>query len=201
MTSFFDKNFKGTGGNMTKKAIGFTVVLISLLMAVPLSAKGPATGKNSRSLGSLTGEEIWHITYMREEEKLARDVYLTLYELYPAPIFDNISASEQRHMDALERLIEKYKLEDPVKNDTVGAFTNPDFTDLYLYLTSVEKGALGYCDALQAGIDIEELDIEDIEIALKDVKARDVTRVLNNLLNGSYNHLNAFTSRYEANCE
>jgi hypothetical protein len=30
---------------MTKKAIGFTVVLISLIMAVPLIAKGPGAGK------------------------------------------------------------------------------------------------------------------------------------------------------------
>ena len=61
------------------------VVLISLLMAVPLSAKGPATGRNGRSPGILTGEEIWHITYMSEEEKIARDIYLTLYEKYEAP--------------------------------------------------------------------------------------------------------------------
>ena len=183
---------------MTKKAIGFTVVLISLLMAVPLSAKGPAAGKNGRSAGTLTPEEIHHIRYMREEEKLARDVYLTLYEVYQAPIFGNISESEQRHMDALERLIEKYELEDPVTNDTVGAFTNPVFADFYLAVLSlVEKGALGYCDALQVGIDIEVLDIGDIENALDDpnVVARDVNRVSNNLLNGSYNHLNAFTSQ------
>ena len=181
---------------MTKKAIGFTVVLISLIMAVPLSAKGPAAGKNGRSPGNLTIEEIEHITYMREEEKLARDVYLTLYELYPAPIFDNISASEQRHMDALERLIEKYKLEDSVKDDTVGKFTNPVFTALYKKL--VEDGQLSYCDALQVGIAIEELDIDDIDIALIDVEAQDVARVLNNLLSGSYNHLSAFTNRSEA---
>ena len=185
---------------MTKKAIGFTVVLISLLMAVPLSAKGPAAGKNGRSPGILTDKEIAHITYMREEEKLARDVYLTLYEIYEASIFANISESEQRHMDALERLIDKYGLEDPVDDDTVGNFTNPVFTKLYMEL--VEKEEMGYCDALQVGIDIEVLDIGDIEIALNDVAARDVTRVLNNLLNGSYNHLNAFTSQYNAdNCE
>ena len=181
---------------MTKKAIGFTVVLISLIMALPLSAKGPAAGKNGQSLGTLTDREIEHLTYIREEEKLARDVYLTLYKSYQVPIFDNISESEQRHMDAIKRLIDKYGLKDPVEDDTVGNFTNPVFTELYEEL--VEKGEASYCDALQVGIDIEVLDIEDIEIALNDVEARDVTRVLNNLLSGSYNHLNAFTSQYEA---
>jgi len=186
---------------MTKKAIGFTVVLISLIMAVPLSAKGPATGKNGRSLGTLTNREIQQITYMREEEKLARDVYLTLYEEFNAPIFANISESEQRHMDAIKRLIDKHDVKDPVEDDTVGKFTNPVFAGLYIKL--VGKGEVSYCDALQAGIDIEVLDIEDIEYALmNDVEARDVTRVFNNLLNGSYNHLNAFTSQYKANnCE
>lgn len=86
---------------MTKKAIGFTVVLISLIMAVPLSAKGSGAGKNGQSLGTLEEKEIEHITYIREEEKLARDVYLTLYELYQASIFENISESEQRHNDIL----------------------------------------------------------------------------------------------------
>jgi hypothetical protein len=105
-------------------------------------------------------------------------------------------------MDALERLIEKYGLNDPVKNDTMGAFPVPktdkatNFNELYDDL--VDLGKSSYCGALQAGIDIEELDIEDIEIALNEVKAQDVNRVLNNLLSGSYNHLNAFSSRYEA---
>ena len=121
---------------MTKKAIGFTVVLISLLMAVPLSAKGPAAGKNGRSLGTLTDKEIEHITYIREEEKLARDVYLTLYEEYEAPIFANISESEQRHMDAIKRLIDKHGLEDPVEDDTVGKFTNPVLSARFIHKIS-----------------------------------------------------------------
>ena len=184
---------------MPKKAIGFIVVLMSLIMVVPLSAKGPGAGKNRRPIPTLTPIEIEHITYMREEEKLARDVYLTLYDEYKARIFRKISRSEQRHMNALKKLIDKYGLVDPVEDDIRGSFTNPIFTKLYNDL--VEKGETSYCDALQVGIDIEELDIEDIELALNDVEARDVTRILNNLLNGSYNHLNAFTRQYEANCD
>jgi hypothetical protein len=160
------------------------------------ASRGAATGENIQASETLKQGEIDHITYLREEEKLARDVYLTLYRLYEEPIFANISESEQRHMDALKRLIDKYGLEDPVVDDTVGKFTNPDFTGLYE--TLVGEGETSYCDALQVGIDIENLDIEDIESMLIDVETQDVNRVLNNLLNGSYNHLNAFTSRYEA---
>jgi len=191
---------------MTKKAIGFMVVFIALVMAVPVSAQGPAAGKNGQSQGALTRDEIDHITYMREEEKLARDVYLTLSEEWEAPIFANISESEQRHMDALENLIIKYDLVDPVKDLGVGEFpipdpeTDTDFAQLYADL--VKQGQESYCDALQVGIDIEELDIDDIQAALRDVKAKDVRRVLYNLLSGSENHLDAFTSQYKsAGCD
>ena len=184
---------------MTKKSMGIIVVFISLLMAVSLSAKGPQGGINGQSLGNLTDKEIEHITYIRQEEKLARDVYSTLNEKYEAPIFANISESEQRHMDALKKLIDKYGLEDPVEDDTVGLFPtreSPDDTDFnVLYNDLVEQGSNSYCDALQVGIDIENLDIKDIETALDGAEARDVTRVFNNLLSGSYNHLNAFTSQ------
>ena len=163
--------------------------------------RGDIVEPNDQSLDVLTDEEIGSITYIREEEKLARDVYITLYEIYPAAtIFETISESEQRHMDAIQSLIAKYELTDPVEGLSVGKFYNQGFNDLYAEL--IAKGQLSYCDALEVGLTIENLDIDDIEIALNDVEARDVNRVLNNLLNGSYNHLNAFESRYKANnCE
>ena len=182
---------------MAKKVIGFIAVFISLVLVVPLSAKGPAFGKKGQTPGTLTDSEIEHITHIREEEKLARDVYLKLSEKYQAPIFLNISESEQRHMDAVKGLIAKYGLDDPVKEDTIGVFTNQIFKELYIHL--VAKGNESYCAALQVGIDIEELDIEDIKFALVDVTAKDVTRVFNNLLSGSYNHLSAFIGQYGAN--
>jgi hypothetical protein len=182
---------------MSKKVICLIAVLISLVMVAPLSAKGPGGAKKGQTLATLTEKEVEHITYMREEEKLARDVYLTLSEEYSAAIFVNISESEQRHMDALKRLIGKYGITDPVVNDDIGEFSNPVFSKLYTELVSQGEG--GYCEALQVGVEIELLDIEDIEIALNEVEAADVERVLNNLLNGSYNHLNAFTSQQQVN--
>jgi hypothetical protein len=193
---------------MYKKLIGIFIVIISLVIVAPLSARNPQDGKQNQSRVNLTEAEIQYIKFIRQEEKLARDVYLTLNDEYQTPIFLNISESEQRHMDAMKSLIDKYELEDPIKDDTIGVFPDPEssneinFNELYNDL--VENGMQTYCDALQVGIDIEELDIEDIEIALneEDVTAQDVIRVLNNLLSGSYNHLGAFTSQFEANnCE
>ena len=165
-------------------------------MVVPLSAKGSGAGKNGQSPGALTDPEIGHVIHIREEEKLARDLYLTLYQVYEAPIFANISESEQRHMDAMKRLIATYGLDDPVKDDTIGMFANEYFTQLYTDL--VAKGNGSYCAALQVGIAIEELDIEDSKLALAEVTATDVRRVFNNLLSGSYNHLSAFMNQHAA---
>jgi len=46
----------------------------------------------------LTAEEETELVYMREEEKLARDVYLTLTDTWQLPIFWNIAGAKQRHM-------------------------------------------------------------------------------------------------------
>lgn len=54
---------------------------------------------------------------MREEEKLARDVYLELYETWDLPVFYNIAQSEQTHMGAVKTLIEKYNLKDPITDE------------------------------------------------------------------------------------
>jgi hypothetical protein len=167
----------------------------------PQASRGTPVGESVEPLSVSDVQEYnksGYILYIREEEKLARDVYLTLYELYPAAtIFETISKSEQRHMDAVKKLIDKYDLIDPVSNNEIGAFSGDYFADLHARL--VEQGEQNYCEALKVGIDIENLDIEDIENALNEiVEAQDVNRVLSNLLNGSYNHLNAFTSHYEA---
>ncbi|HHJ13326.1 MAG TPA: DUF2202 domain-containing protein, partial [Gammaproteobacteria bacterium] len=49
---------------------------------------------DSLPLGDLTDVERDGILYMREEEKLARDVYLHLYDVWQLRVFDNISVSE-----------------------------------------------------------------------------------------------------------
>jgi hypothetical protein len=54
----------------------------------------------------LSEEEFSALLYMREEEKLARDVYLTLGAHWSLPIFQNIGQSEQAHMDAVKVLLD-----------------------------------------------------------------------------------------------
>ncbi len=146
----------------------------------------------------LTEIEAQNILHMREEEKLARDVYLVLYEQWDADVFARISTSEQRHMDAVKRLVTIYGLVDPVVDDTVGQFTNPIFTELFNQY--VADGSASLQEALMVGIAIEELDIEDLNLALQETTKRNVTRVFRSLLRGSNRHLAAF-QRCLDNCE
>ena len=52
-------------------------------------------------LVALTDEEIEDLRFLREEEKLAHDVYLYAYEKHNIMIFQNISNSEQTHMTCM----------------------------------------------------------------------------------------------------
>ena len=111
--------------------------------------------------GDLTEVEAEGLIFMREEEKLARDVYLTLYDQWNIPIFQNIARSEQTHTDAIKNLLDTYGLVDPMVNDKIGVFVNPDLQALYDQL--VEMGSQSLSDALKVGIAIEEIDILDLK--------------------------------------
>jgi hypothetical protein len=138
----------------------------------------------------LTEIEEQNILYLREEEKLARDVYFAAYDLWELQIFANISGAEQRHMDAVGQLIECYGLTDPVGDHAPGEFTNPELGELYDALVAqVEVSSL---EALMAGALIEETDIFDLQTALDETENLHIEGVFENLLRGSRNHLRSF---------
>jgi hypothetical protein len=148
-------------------------------------------------LESISEEEKDGLLYMREEEKLARDVYIYMYSLYSQPIFNNISKSEQRHTDAIKALLDRYEIEDPVKEDIQGSFTNAKLQKLYDQL--IEKGKNSRIEGLKVGALIEETDIIDIKNELeKNVDNQDISTVYTNLLRGSGNHLRAFVRMLKA---
>lgn len=147
---------------------------------------------DSTYFGELNDAEIESILFMREEEKLARDVYLTLYDQYNLRVFNFIPRSEQIHMNALKVLIDRYELTDPVVNDVRGEFQNEDLQKLYTDL--VEQGSVSEIEALKVGALIEEIDILDLDHGLTEVieDNLDMTRIYTNLRRGSTFHLKAF---------
>lgn len=163
----------------------------SLIFAIALLA----VGKLHAQL-ALTQIEQDGLLFLREEEKLARDVYTALYASSGLQIFSNISQSEQRHMNAALTLLQTYGLTDPVGSNAAGVFTNTDLQSLYDQL--VAQGAASQIAALQVGVLIEETDIADLEVAIGNTDKPDVIRVYNNLLKGSRNHLSAFNNNLAA---
>lgn len=132
------------------------------------------------------------LIFMREEEKLARDVYTYFFEKYQARIFNNISRSESRHMFSLKNLLDRYGLTDPITDDVSGQFVNDDLQELYNTLT--EQGNESLAAALEVGAIIEEVDILDLlsNLELVDDANLDIKRVYVNLGKGSESHLKAF---------
>ncbi len=145
--------------------------------------------------GNLTPQEVEDIIHIRQEEKLAHDVYITLYNRWHLRIFENIAKSEQTHMDAVKMLIEKYNLTDPNEGKGIGEFENPNFTKLYRKL--VAEGNESVLNALKVGAMIEEMDMVDLQKCLNHTNKRDIRLVYENLMRGSENHLRAFVSQIE----
>lgn len=133
------------------------------------------------------------ILFMIEEEKMARDVYDALYEQTGLKIFDNISNSEQKHMDALLNAAAKLGVDTSALNTDAGVFVNTEISDLYTQLLA--QGSISTTAALEVGALIESVDIADLQDAIATVDIALLGQVYANLLNGSENHLNAFESQ------
>jgi hypothetical protein len=178
-----------------EQVMKFSSMIIKSTVIVVLVVAGIITTftgfPNSAIAATLSDNEAVDLTFQREEEKMARDVYLTLYAKWGAVIFSNIARSEQRHTDTLKKKLDKYNLPDPAL-PTIGAFTNPDLQAKYDSL--VADGQLSYIDGLYIGATIEEIDMIDIQQALDATMHIDLRTAYQHLLDGSKNHLRAFVA-------
>ncbi len=164
------------------------IILLALLISVAaLTARGTAVAAPTQSLSAAEADGL---RYMREEEKLARDVYTVLFDRWGLRIFQNIASSEQQHMDRVGVLLERYGLADPTAGMQPGVFSDPTLQQLYTQL--VAQGQISLGDALKVGATIEEVDIVDLQARLTPTTAADITQTYTALLHGSHNHLRAF---------
>jgi hypothetical protein len=128
--------------------------------------------------------------YMLEEENLARDTYLTLYEVCDLMKFFIIASAEQKHMDALLKLLKKYNPPDPAANTAIGEFTNSTLQNLYN--TLIAMGKQSSLNALKVGGIIEKADMRDINAAIERLQKEDIDLVYESLVCGSRNHLRSY---------
>jgi hypothetical protein len=172
-------------------------VMVGLTAPVGVTAAaaeaGPAPAPAASA--SLTEAQVRGLQHMREEEKLARDVYRALGERWQVPIFARIAASEQRHMEAVGTLLDRYGLEDPAAGTEPGQFVSPDLQALYTDL--VRDGTRSLTAALRVGGLVEEIDLIDLRRELAATDRADVRAVYENLSRGTRNHLRAFARQTE----
>ncbi len=154
-----------------------------------------STRLDALPIGELSEAEQAGLVQMREEEKLAHDVYVALGEQWDLRTFDNISAAETTHADAVGALLERHGLDDPAAGNDAGLFTNPDLQSLYDDL--VAQGSESLVAALTVGATIEDLDIADLQALA--TTTPDLDLVYANLEQGSRNHLRAFTKQLDKN--
>jgi hypothetical protein len=138
----------------------------------------------------LDSQQAEQLKQMRQEEKLARDVYQTLASKWNVPQFANIRQAEARHMDALVMLLKRYQIQDPITDYTVGTFSDPQYEKQYEQL--VAQGSKSLVEAYRVGAEIEERDIADLRAASKITEQQDVRFVYDNLERASRNHLRRF---------
>ncbi len=179
---------------------------IAGLAAVLMATSAVAAGNGKRSNNTettiststeLTQEQKDTLLFIYQEEKVARDAYITLGELYPEQsTFANIQLSEQEHIDSAQMLCEKYGVDiSNIDETNVGEYVVPVLQELYD--TLVAEGVKSELDGLKVGEYIEITDIDDLEHAAEGMPA-DVVKVFENLKAGSYNHLDAFRAAIDA---
>ncbi len=149
------------------------------------------TASASATEEDLSAEEIAGLLFMREEEKLAHDVYVALFNVWGAQVFANIAESETEHTEAIRQLILSHGLPDPAATTAPGVFVNTELQALYDQLVAMGQPSL--IEALKVGCLIEEKDIQDInDKKTLVIDEPDIVQVYDHLLCGSRNHLRAF---------
>ncbi len=181
-------------------ALLMTLALSSIsIQAIAKQGQGMG-GPGQESFCELTSEQVLirtlsekesdTLNFMREEEKLARDVYNTLYGQWNTQIFTNIAASEQKHMDKVKVFLDAYQLPDSASSE-VGQFNNVILQNLYDDLLT--KGSQSKLEALKVGAMVEEVDIFDLENAVAETDNDELKVMYTQLMLASHNHLRAFS--------
>ena len=171
------------------------IVLTGLGNANLAYGQGRAGGRNQPAQG-LSATQVEWLRTMREEEKLARDVYRQLGLRSGMQIFGNISDAESKHMSAMAQILTRYQIPDPLQSDKTGVFPSAKFQQHYQQL--VKTGSASPVAALQVGLEIEEMDIVDLQRAIATGPPADIQQVLGNLQRASRNHLRAFARQLQA---
>ncbi len=135
------------------------------------------------------------LLFMVEEEKMAHDLYAAFYQKWSVPVFDRIRQSEQKHIESVSYLLDKYDVDHATLEP--GKFSMEALQ--ILYNTLLERGMLSVTAAYTAAALVEETDLNDLQKAIKDqVDNKDITLVFTHLSEASGRHLKNFVTQLNA---
>lgn len=143
------------------------------------------------TVSALTSREKEGLIFIWEEERVARDLYASLYEKNNLPIFLDLVRSEQSHMDQAKAIIDQYGLSIPGE-DEPGAFQNQTLQEIHDILLT--EGLQSDQDALKVAAAFEEISIIDLEKELAATLAEDIRILYQGLLAGSRKHLRSYVA-------
>ncbi|WP_282135500.1 DUF2202 domain-containing protein [Seonamhaeicola maritimus] len=172
--------------------------VLLLVLSILLISTCSSDSKEEESLIPINGlEEVEEnaLLFMLEEEKLARDTYTFLSELWSLNQFENIKKSEQSHMNAVASLLDKNNIDYTIL--PYGEFNNQELQNLYNQFKI--DGAINKSKALQIGATIEDLDIVDLQSFMDNISNVSIESVFKSLQCGSRNHLRSFVKAIEMN--
>jgi hypothetical protein len=191
-----NSNMNKTSGKAARMGTLLATLLVSaLVVGLALGAGGIFTASAAETPG-VPAEENAGLAYMVEEEKLARDVYAKMFELWGLRMFRNISSAEQRHIEHVRGVLKAQGLSDPTASAKPGEFTDTRLQALYD--TLVKKGSESMEAALAVGAAIEDVDISDLEALKAKTKSEDIAALYNALIAGSENHMRSFAGQLKA---
>ena len=172
-----------------------SITLLLVITACALSAFVPLSEVNFSQGGVIlktpfSNDEIAGLMFMREEEKLAQDLYIALYKMYGLQAFQSIAGSELTHTNAIKSLLDRYGIVDPAAQTATGVFRDPGLQNLYNHLLT--QGSQSLAEAIKVGAAVEEMDIFDLQSRIEQTSQVDILQVYANLEAGSRNHLRAF---------
>ena len=140
-----------------------------------------------------TKEDNAALLFMLEEEKLARDTYTFLNDIWEINQFSNIKKSEQSHMNAVIDLLDQYSISYTLL--PYGEFIDQDIQKLYDQF--IDYGSENRANALEVGANIEDLDIVDLVNYIDATTNSAIIKVFESLQCGSRNHLRSFVTAIE----
>jgi len=139
------------------------------------------------STADLTADEIEFVYAVREDEKVARDLYTLFFEKYSLKVFSTIAKSESNHMRAVEILLDYYEIDFPIPG-AYGVFE--DSARQTIYDSLVIKGSTAL-EGFRVMAQMEEECVISYRNVLADITNSNIKIVIENLGKASENHFKA----------